>query len=239
VTHRAHRRPLVDGRWGSRPCSERGCSRRLSSGPAVSASTAPSTRAALSTSKLLPSRCGHRALDPCGYHDGGSSDSVRACEHRRPRVEPARRSSSRRAALAGRDGAGNRKLWGWLYPVRGSHHYVVYGTKGVIAPGHSAEEHYSTPAHSVPARFFDSYYIMADTPEERNPEHINLKVKGQVRRLATCDLPQWPPVHAAPLNSKHGWNSKSAPVQEVSLCTPLNPSTRAALTAEACFCCAI
>ena len=64
---------------------------------------------------------------------------------------------------------------------------------------------------------------MADTNEAPNPEHINLKVKGQVRRLATSDLPQRPPVYAAPLNSKHGWNSKSTPGAKSLPRTPVEP----------------
>jgi hypothetical protein len=94
---------------GDGHCRERGCSRRLSDQP---------SRHRLRRRLVSPCRrasCYPRGVAIVHPIPAGITTavvSVRACEHRRPRGEPARRSSSARAALAGRDGAGNRGVWG-------------------------------------------------------------------------------------------------------------------------------
>ncbi len=104
-----------DGRWGSRE-RERGCSRRLSDQP-----SRHRLRRRLASPCGRVSCCPRRMAIVHSILAGVTTAvvSVRACEHRRPRGEPARRSSSARAALAGRDGAGNRGVWGWRAPPRG------------------------------------------------------------------------------------------------------------------------
>jgi hypothetical protein len=111
VNHRAHRPTAGDGRWGSRE-RERGCSRRWSDQP---------SRRRLRRRQASPCRrascCRRLSWPPCTRSLGGGV--TRDGGRLRARGDPARRSSSARAALAGRDGAGKRGVR-CRAPVEGS-----------------------------------------------------------------------------------------------------------------------